>query len=147
MATQYERKLSHFAISKQMREQTGQVRRLAGVIPYWDTTTTDDQVTMTDGHTTFTISGDYRGRIAEYLDRLGRSGGLSLAELIYGCAGEQDPKSPARRKALALLKQMGFESIRPARRHAAVVRGQAPADRRPVDQAEPLARSPGQPRR
>ncbi|MBN6034041.1 hypothetical protein [Amycolatopsis sp. 195334CR] len=112
MVTQYEKKLHHSAVSRQMRERAEDIRQLAAIIPYWETTLTDGKVTMTDGRTEVVITGDYRERIAEFFERLGRSGGLSLAELIIGCADEQAPTSPARRKALTLLERMRFEPIK-----------------------------------
>ncbi|NKQ54981.1 hypothetical protein HFP15_19030 [Amycolatopsis sp. K13G38] len=110
MVTRHERQLERAALAKRMRERADEVHAVARNVPFWRVDDTGDELVMrdTDGAVLVTFHGIHAPLMARWLDMLGRTAGMALAQLIRHCSGSQE-ELPGRAAALALLQEMGVE--------------------------------------
>ncbi|RJQ92391.1 hypothetical protein [Amycolatopsis panacis] len=115
MVTRHERSLDEAAVARRIREHADEVHARAGRVPFWEVDATGPELTMRDmdGDLLITFHGIHGPDMARWLDLLGQTAGLVLADLIYASAGTA-ARTSGHKLLLQLLQEMGLEP-RPAR--------------------------------
>lgn len=110
MVTQYEKKLQRAAVAKRIREHAAALHALAVRVPFWHVDDAGPELVMrdTDGHLLITFHGEWAQDMAKWVNLLGRTPAMALADLVRDSAGIAE-FDPGREAALKLLQEMRLE--------------------------------------